>query len=134
MQSYPVHPSTDQSIPSLSGQRLINYFTLKYFSPYATNYDAFRAATECKWTEVTQQLFSMQATCGCLIKTDFKTQPDPFKTKPLPPKKRRGWVQQLSKQIKCRLYLIFTVTKPSHCRDKIRTAAPNRKLQACHLM
>lgn len=53
-----------------------------------------------------EQLFSTEATGGCLIKTDLKTQPDPFKTKPSP--LDEGRVPQLSKQIKCHLHLIFT--------------------------
>lgn len=85
----PVYPSTDLS-PTLRSwrQRLINYFTSKDSSPDSMNYDALRAATECKWTEVRQQLSSMQATRHCLIKTDLESQPDPFKTKPSP--KRRA--------------------------------------------
>lgn len=84
VQNSTVYPATDPSATPEVAESEVNYFTSKDLSANSMSYDALCAAAECKWTEVRQQLVSMQATRGCLIKTDFKSQPDPFKTKPSP--------------------------------------------------
>lgn len=118
----------------LSGLGCTTYFNLNYISPYSTNYDASRAVHECKWTEVMQQLFSTQATRGSLMKTDFKTRADPFKNKPMPrppPKKGGLGTTAVKANLVPSLSYLYS-QKPSHWWDKMSTAAPNRKLQACH--